>query len=232
MDPFWHVQGVFATGGTGSTVYLGLEKVDPLDPATTLVALSPYLIVGGFLVFALLLGRLFCGWICPYGSFLDFIEKISPYKGRYEMPSELHDKSTKYAILFGALALSMFMGYTAFCDYCPAGVLLKGSAGAALFTAIPVFIIVTLLVFFYGRKAWCSYLCPLGGLLALFTKFHILPIRSTGECIKCLNCEKNCPMDVLVAEEYIQEGKSIRDSECIKCMNCIEDCPKKILRFP
>jgi ferredoxin-type protein NapH len=243
LDPFWHMQDLFATKGAGSMIFLGLGRFDltstaaaaslnSTEAAKTLTTLSPYVIVGVFIIFVLLLGRLFCGWICPYGTFLDVVEKVSPIKGKMEMPRDLKDKHLKYVILAGAFILALIVGYTSFCDYCPAGVLLKESAGGVIYTAIPVFAIITLLVFAYGRKVWCSYLCPLGGFMALLNKYHLLPIRPKGECIKCQTCDKNCPMDVLVAEDYIQKGKAISDSECIKCMKCVESCPKKILAFP
>ncbi|MBD3387998.1 MAG: 4Fe-4S binding protein [Candidatus Altiarchaeales archaeon] len=232
LDPFWHLQDLFARAGAESIVYLGLERVDLLNPSTTLPTISPYIIVAAFTCFAMLSGRMFCGWLCPFGTFLDAVEKVSPFKGAHKAPDDLKDVNLKYVVLFGFLILSFLVGYTSFCDYCPAGVLFKGLTGHVIFMAVPVFAIVSLLVFFHGRKMWCGYLCPVGGFLALFARFHLLPIRSAGECIKCLNCEKECPMDVLVAEKYIQEGKAITDSECIKCMKCVDACPKKILRFP
>ncbi|MFH1402688.1 MAG: 4Fe-4S binding protein [Candidatus Altiarchaeota archaeon] len=232
LDPFWHMQDVFSTGGGGASLFIGLERVDLANPATRLLVLSPFIIIGVFLLSTILFGRLFCGWLCPYGLILDAAERVSPIRGRYKIPGELKDPTIKLIILSGVLILAGLVEYTAFCDYCPAGAVFKGMTGHMIYTAVPVLLLTIILAMVYGRKTWCSYLCPLGGLMGLFTKYHVLPIRTVDACVKCLNCQKNCPMDVLVAEKYAQEGRNITDTECIKCMKCVEACPKRILRFP
>jgi ferredoxin-type protein NapH len=122
---------------------------------------------------------------------------------------------------------------TAFCEFCPAGALFKGSTGHVVALSVPVSIAVFFIVFAYGRKTWCSYLCPLGAFFGLFSRIQFFGIRAEKDkCIKCFMCNKSCPMDVLVVERYINKGMKINDGDCIKCMNCVDACPRKILKFP
>lgn len=227
LDPFWHLQALFANKDISTRVYFTEGFVEPIG-----VILSSIIVLGVFMLIALLFGRLFCGWICPFGTLLQGIEKISPVRGKLEIPKELKDPELKYLVLGGFLLLALITGQTGFCEFCPAGTIFKGMTGHVIFISIPVFLTVMFIGFFYGRKAWCSYLCPLGAFFGLFSKIHLFGIRPTGECAKCLMCDKACPMDVLVAEKYIQEGKKINDGDCIKCMNCVEACPRNILKFP
>ncbi|MBU4267184.1 MAG: 4Fe-4S binding protein [Candidatus Altiarchaeales archaeon] len=226
LDPMWHLQALFANRfdmGTDTYFMEGLTRI----------FVPSVLILGAFVLLAILFGRIFCGWFCPFGTMLDYIEGISPFRGKLHLPRELKDPGIKYAILIGFLILSFMTSQEAFCEFCPAGTVLKGLTGHIIFLSIPVFIVTLFIVLFYGRKTWCSYLCPLGAFFALFTRFHLFGIRAKKEdCTKCFMCNKACPMDVLVVEKYIQEGKKINDPECIKCMDCVDACPIKILKFP
>jgi len=226
-DPFWHLQALFANGGDVEG-----QLFIPEGDLSVKIAVYSIGFLGIFVVLALLFGRLFCGWICPFGSILQFLEVISPIKNKVHFPEELKDPDIKYLVLFSFILLAILSGQEAFCEFCPAGTIFKGTTGHVLYFSIPVFIIVMLSVMVYGRKTWCSYLCPLGAFFGIFSKFHIFGIKPTGECVKCLTCNKNCPMDILIAEKYIQKGKPITDGDCIKCMQCIESCPRKILKFP
>jgi len=226
LDPMWHLQALFASRFDLSINTYFMEGL-------TRIFVPSVLILGAFVLLAILFGRIFCGWVCPFGTILDYIEGISPFKGKLHLPHELKDTGTKYAILIGFLLLSFIASQEVFCEFCPAGTVVKGLTGHVLFFSIPIFAIVLFIALFYGRKTWCSYLCPLGAFFSLFTKFHIFGIRARKEdCVKCFMCDKVCPMDVLVVENYIQEGKKINDSECIKCMNRVDACPRKILKFP
>ena len=226
-DPFWHLQAFFANRGDLNTKLFIFEGL-----SSERIAIFSVVYLGIFIVLALLFGRLFCGWICPFGTILQFIEEISPIRNKLHFPDELKDPDLKYLVLLGFLILSFISSQEAFCEFCPAGTIFKGTTGHILYFSVTVFLIVVFSVAIHGRKVWCSYLCPLGAFFGLFSRIHIFGIRSTGECIKCFTCNKNCPMDILIAEKYIQEGKPIRDGDCIKCMRCIESCPKKILKFP
>ncbi len=225
LDPFWHLQTLFANKDISTTVSFTEHYIGDF-------VLPSVVVLGVFIAIALLFGRIFCGWMCPFGTLLQCIEKISPVKGKLHIPHELKDPEMKYVILAGFLLLSFITNQTGFCEFCPAGTIFKGMTGHIIIISLPVFISVVFIGLFYGRKAWCSYLCPLGAFFGLFSKIQIFGIKPDGDCVKCLMCNKACPMDILVAEKYIQKGKPINDGDCIKCMNCIDACPRKILKFP
>ena len=224
LDPFWHLQAFFADfPNLDLSLYLPQGEI----------SIPSVLYLGIFMFIALLFGRLFCGWICPFGTLLEYLEAISPIKGRFTMPAELKDPGLKYIVLAAFLFLALISSQTAFCEFCPAGMLFKGATGYVIPLSIPAFIGVFFIVFAYGRKTWCSYLCPLGAFFGLFSKIHIFGIKAEKDkCVKCFMCNQVCPMDVLVVEKYISKGKKINDGDCIKCMNCVDTCPRKILKFP
>ena len=76
---------------------------------------------------------------------------------------------------------------------------------------------------FVSRRFWCRNLCPLGALLAFFSKFQILRRKVKADCTKCGDCEKICKMDA-IKKDFV----STDDAECILCFNCVKACPPNV----
>jgi Pyruvate/2-oxoacid:ferredoxin oxidoreductase delta subunit len=82
----------------------------------------PWLVIGIILAAAILVGRMLCGWICPFGFIQELINKIPGPK--LEPPRIL--LLTKYAILvltvfLAAAFLRNTQEHVYFCSWCPAG---------------------------------------------------------------------------------------------------------------
>ncbi len=74
----------------------------------------PYIAVGVILIVPILIGRSFCGWICPFG-FVQDLFALTPIRKRY--PSKKTDqrlKSIKFVILFVVLFLVAWLGLWTF----------------------------------------------------------------------------------------------------------------------
>jgi len=196
-----------------------------------------YYIVGLMILFGVLLGRLVCGCLCPFGWFQELLHKIPSKK--------FSTKRFKYLTYLKYIVLAMFviilpmtivnevgMGDPWFCKLlCPAGILegaiplsivdsgIRAALGT-LFTWKSCLLasIVTLSVFFY--RPFCKWLCPLGAFYALFNKlsFYRFSIDS-NKCTGCGACSSVCKMDV---EVY----KTPNNAECIRCGDCIRTCTK------
>lgn len=185
-----------------------------------------------FTLLALLFGRAFCGWLCPFGTILEYIESASLFAKRElkKLYPELKYLSL-VAVILGIILLKILYTetYPIFCEVCPVAFLYEGFFGIIATLTIPLFILTFMLTPFYGRKIWCKYFCPLGAFFGIISKFHIFRIRIDGDCVNCKMCQKSCPMGVAVAE-YAKQNKSVNDDDCIKCFKCTEKCPKKILK--
>lgn len=88
-------------------------EFDPLIALTTLLAAHhlPKLMLLSLAVVgsALLLGRVFCGWVCPLGTIHHFVSWLSHRKGKNTLPrSNPIGYQFKYYLLFFILASSLF----------------------------------------------------------------------------------------------------------------------------
>jgi len=96
-------------------------------------------------------------------------------------------------------------------------VLYGGELDYSSLLALFVVLSVSLLI----PMAWCRYICPLGTLLSLTSRFSALKFRSGGKCKRCGRCDEVCPVGA------IEEGK-LNLSSCIYCGRCLKGCVGRI----
>lgn len=77
----------------------------------------------------------------------------------------------------------------------------------------------------WEKRFWCKNLCPLGGLLALLSRFSLLRGQILNPCRGCKVCTQICRMEAIDQEERIAPA------ECNLCLDCIDRCPDKAITF-
>jgi len=70
----------------------------------------------------------------------------------------------------------------------------------------------------YRRRFFCNYLCPLGALYGLLSKFSLFNLKINNSCKECNVCSINCTYNGSPYQDYLK-------SECMTCFNCTVDCP-------
>lgn len=179
------------------------------------------------LTLTVIAGRIFCGWICPFGFVLDLVGKITPKLG---LPTFLRARMAKYGILLASVGGSYAVGFQAFCTVCPIGTLCRSFGAREIFRGSELAITPALAALEIGeRRTWCRYFCPVGALLALTAKLGLVKIViGARKCKKfsCMQCAEVCPMGI-INKDSLGEGISpkISMTECIVCMRCIDRCP-------
>ena len=199
-----------------------------------------YYVVGFLLFIGVLLGRVVCGFLCPFGWFQELLHKIPTKKfstKRFHILTHL-----KYGILLLFVIIlpmtvvnEVGMGDPFFCKYlCPAGILeggiplsladssIRASLGW-LFTWKSCILlgIAVLSVFFY--RPFCKWLCPLGAFYGMCNKVSVYRLEvNESKCTSCGACSRVCKMDVEVF--HIPNH-----AECIRCGDCVATCPQQAI---
>ena len=214
------------------------SHLDPLQAITASIAarelIWQYLPAVITIVATLVFGRVWCGWICPLGAIL---ELFGP-KGTRKMRPWF--RQIKYFFLITILLMAVF-GSLAFMYLDPITILIRGvadpisvilsiieSPGIRLVTLVSITLLVlTLVLNLVERRFWCRYLCPLGALVGLGSKFSWFRRRvNETSCVKCGDCAKVCPMGAINPETIKHDP-----AECIMCMDCAAPCPKTAITF-
>jgi Fe-S-cluster-containing dehydrogenase component len=179
------------------------------------------------MVLTLLLGRVFCGWICPFGFFLDLVGKVTP---KFGLPRFFKSRMIKYGVLAGAVGTSAGLGFQPFCTICPIGSLCRSYGPNGVLNGAQMAFFPLVAAFEVGeRRSWCRYLCPVGAVLALSARIGLIKIViGARQCKKfsCMRCADICPTGIIDREALMQGvSPKIPMAECIMCLRCVDQCP-------
>lgn len=212
---------------------------------------SPYIIIdgasqgiiaGSFITFALLflvsllLGRAFCGWVCPAGGVQEWCFTVNDKKARGGRFNWM-----KYFIWVPWISIIIIMAILAggFHTVNPlymteTGISVSEPAAYILyFTIVCLFVILS---FTAGKRAFCHYVCWMAPFMVIGTRtknffrwpsLHLMAV--SDKCKQCKTCEKNCPMSLEV-NEMVQSG-SMDNTECILCGTCVDNCPEGVIKY-
>ncbi len=76
------------------------------------------------------------------------------------------------------------------------------------------------------KRFWCKYLCPLGALLGLFSRFAFLTRQVSEGCNSCGACDFACQ-----GGDSPDQKEKWHNTECLACMNCDDLCPQNAVGF-
>ncbi|NLX46841.1 MAG: 4Fe-4S binding protein [Euryarchaeota archaeon] len=162
---------------------------------------------------SLLVGRVFCGHICPPGA-LQELAYLAPWK-KVKISSSITTK-----VRWGVFALMVLLSVSL--SFNLTKVLgLQDFFELVLGPGLVIFLVIVLASTIVYRP-FCRFICPFGALSSLFAGRSLLGIRRNDNCVECGRCEKACPPQVL-------RGRA--GSECYLCGRCIATCHKDALKY-
>ncbi|MBM4284631.1 MAG: 4Fe-4S binding protein [Deltaproteobacteria bacterium] len=226
-------------------------ELDPLTALATVLATGTlYTSLAWALLtlfITLLVGRFFCGFVCPLGALSQAAgwlarRRLDP-AGR-EAANRHHPlQSFKYYLLSFLLLLALLGSVqTGVFDPLPLvyrsvnlalapladnrlGVLSDVPRAYASVWLIGVVFLAVLGLTVALPRFFCRFLCPLGALFGLLSRFTPWRLgKSEDKCGDCRLCEQYC-------EGACRPSGAIIGGECVLCFNCFDRCPAGRLTF-
>ncbi len=198
------------------------------------------------IIFTLIYGRFFCGWICPQTIFMEMVFRKLEYliegdgnkqklNNSKDWTTDLYIRKFIKHIIFLILSFiisNIFLSYIIGIEGLIKIVKEPISDHIVGFIAILFFTMLFYAVYAFVREIVCTVVCPYGRLQGvLLDKNTIIVaynylrgeprnkkklIEKSGDCIDCGMCVNVCPTNI-----DIRNGTQL---ECINCTACIDAC--------
>jgi len=181
---------------------------------------------------AIIAGRFYCGWFCPFGAVTEVLYRLVPIEWTISRTVDSYLKAAKYVILATILVTAFLFANNALAMYVAGivepfatffnlhGDLLSWAWLASMLicsSAIPRF--------------YCRYFCPLGAFFAIVSATSaFLHLRRFSvnlpqdNCKGCRAAERQCQMDAINYDEQLGKARIDRN-ECFMCNTCAAVCP-------
>jgi transcriptional regulator of nitric oxide reductase len=179
------------------------------------------IIAGYTLVSLVLIGRgVFCGWLCPFGALQELLGQLSRALGvpQWSPPAALERRLRMGKYIAAAAVLVLVISAI---DLSGVSVEIEPfkTAITSKFVREWPYVLYAgalLAVGMFSERAYCRFLCPLGGVLAVLDRLHLINLlKRRPQCGNpCHLCEQSCPVGA------IERTGKIVTAECFQCMDC------------
>lgn len=210
-----------------------------------LLVLAIIALVVFIVLFTVIYGRIFCGWVCPQTVFLEFLYRPIEYlidgdsNRQQKLANQEMDavKALKRILKHGIYLILSFFTILTFMAYVigtgEVSQMLKGwpLEGFGLLMGVLAFTGAHYFVFVWFREQVCTMVCPYGRLQGVMLDVNTILVAydykrgeprgkggngKYGDCINCRKCVAVCPTGI-----DIRNGTQL---ECINCTACIDAC--------
>ena len=196
---------------------------------------------------AIFFGKLFCSFLCPIGTFMEWLGRIGDkFNLRFSIPEFLDRpfRLMKYALLYYTIYITMNASELFCKEYDPylAGVTFFQNGDVVWYYAIATIIIVVLGSLF-TKMFWCRYICPLGAIGNIFSNVGVVVIGAVLYFVaNLLGAELGLAwllgivIGLAAVSEIIFKRSFLfplfkitrEESTCPTCIKCDTDCPQGI----
>jgi ferredoxin-type protein NapH len=245
LVPFLNTLEIYWVTGTFYAINIGGLGI--ADPSVILQAIFssgeltiPLMSAAIFPLFlALLLGRIWCGWMCPYHLLADACSWIRAKASRKSEPMPLivaeafKANLCRFGFLVIGTAAAGAIGIPVL-NYVNAPGIVSTEAMILVkerFVSVECAFIIVLLALelWVAPRVWCRLFCPTGSVISLFRLPMTLGVASRAKNPKAPCCKENvctsvCPMGLTPYSEA-------HDLLCTNCCRCIDACPSHRLNL-
>jgi cytochrome c oxidase accessory protein FixG len=178
-----------------------------------------------FLMTALLLGRVWCGWLCPQTALTDLAEGLARRLGLNIAASRIFGRGARRSLFhLCCLGVAVLTAIALLWLFIPPQRFFTQLFAFSLPVPASVFLLLAAALLYvdlaFIRRLACRTVCPYGRLQSALAEAGTLTLRfapTAGEqCRNCQACVRACPIDL-----DIRRGGQ---GECINCGRCLDAC--------
>lgn len=199
------------------------------------------LVLWVIVIFSMVYGRVWCGWMCPQTVLDEMYYWLEAKSRRWLRVPGAGSRKGKglmrwlaHQALLGTtvFALSVFVGFNLVAYFVDPyrmlgeiGALTLGPVTSGIILGIALLVWVDIM---FWREKFCTRTCPYGMLQAVFTDSKTQIVRYAterhNECIECKACVRDCPMGIDIRQSPYQ-------TECTHCGDCVDSCTTILSRL-
>ncbi|HDY87242.1 MAG TPA: 4Fe-4S binding protein [bacterium] len=230
------LQNILYTGSVWTMDINGFNISDPLAALeSTVITLYLYapLILSVIIpvIITIILGKVYCGWICPMHLLLeinDWLRKKLEWTG-YNTRDIKFSRNTKYWVLAVGIIVAFFAGRPLLALIYPPAIISREIFYKIYNGIYGHGILILVMIFFFeltlSRRWWCRYICPGGAVYSLLSRFSFLRIKRFNDfCDNCGDCVPVCPYDLDPMTKEL-------GMDCDRCGICIDVCKPGALKY-
>jgi len=230
--PLLNKNGIDGLSGSFYSLAIGpLWITDPLSGLqailATLTADTTLLVsISIPVVFAMIFGRVFCGWMCPQNLLSEAFDCLAQKTGLNRIIKMPPTPVPRYSVLVAMLALTLLLGFPLANLISAPGIISVQVSEYIMAGAIGIetalIVVILLLEFFIIRRGWCNYICPVGGFLGIFRTpktMKVVYLKDGDQCIRCGDCVRACQLGLNPMGGKIYPL-------CHNCGECIAVCER------
>jgi cytochrome c oxidase accessory protein FixG len=195
------------------------------------------LIVFIIVIFSMMYGRVWCGWMCPQTVLNELANWFESKTKRWlKVPktggSVIRKVSAFLLLSLGVSLISLLIGFNLVAYFVdPYGMIADIAHGTLGAVTTGILLGIAVLIFvdvMFWREKFCTKACPYAMLQMVITdsKTQIVryQIERDDECIECKACVRDCIMGIDIRTSPYQ-------TECIHCGDCVDSCTTILSRL-
>jgi cytochrome c oxidase accessory protein FixG len=176
----------------------------------------------GIMLFTVLYGRIWCGWMCPQTVLTDFSRRIVALTARLSNHGFIRAVISHSILFLFSLIVAASMIWYFVSPYNMASDILNRQLGPWTTWTWVFFTVLVYVDIAAVRQKFCGSVCPYARFQSAFFDEKTLTIefdRSQEQrCLGCGACVRACPSGI-----DIRKGLQV---ECINCAECIDACSR------